>query len=167
MPTDIVDRPWAGEEWKLSEVDMGMVGSMAMGLPWKGRGRGSVCWVGSVSGCWVLPWKGRGRGSFVANRWIGALKKVSLGLAMERKRQRIGLLGLAVERKRQRIDLLERKRQRIGLLGLVVERERQRIVCGKSADRCSEEGVLCWVLPWKGNCSRVELVKEELGGRYW
>ena len=57
LPTDIVDGPWAGEEWKLSEVDMGVVGSMAMGLPWKGRGRGSV------SGCWVLPWKGRGRGS--------------------------------------------------------------------------------------------------------
>ena len=49
----------------------------------------------------------------MANRWIGALKKVSLGLAMERKRQRIGLLGLAVER----------KRQRIGLLALAVERE--------------------------------------------
>ena len=32
------------------------------------------------------------------NRWIGSLKKVSLGLAMERKRQRIDLLGLAVER---------------------------------------------------------------------
>ena len=51
--------------------------------------------------------------------WIGALKKVSLGLAVERKWQRIdllgqiGLLGLAVER----------KRQRIGLLGLAVERE--------------------------------------------
>ena len=113
MPTDIVDGPWVGEEWKLSKVDMGVVGSMAMGLPWKGRGRGSVCWVGSVSGCWVLPWKGRGRGSFVANRRIGALKKVSLGLAVERKRQKIGLLGLAVER----------KRQRIGLLGLAVERE--------------------------------------------
>ena len=39
---------------------MGMVGSAAMGLTWKGRSRGSVCWVGSVSGCWVLPWKGRG-----------------------------------------------------------------------------------------------------------
>ena len=63
LPTDIVDGPWAGEEWKLSEVDMGAVGSMAMGLPWKGRGRGSVCWVGSVSGCWVLPWKGRGKES--------------------------------------------------------------------------------------------------------
>ena len=61
--------------------------------------------------------------------------------------------------------VVERKRQRIGLLGLAVERERQRIVCGKSADRCSEEGVLCWVLPWKGNCSRVELIEEELGGR--
>ena len=69
-------------------------------LPWKGRGRGSVCWV--------LPWKGN-----------GALKKVSLGLAMERKRQRIDLLGW--------IGLLslavERKSQRIGLLCLVVERE--------------------------------------------
>ena len=72
---------------------MGMVGSVAMGLPWKGRSKGSVCWVGSISSCWVLPWKGRGRGSFVANRWIGALKKVSLGLAVERKRQRIDLLG--------------------------------------------------------------------------
>ena len=39
---------------------MGMVGSVAMGLQWKGRSRGSVCWVGLVSGCWVLPWKGRG-----------------------------------------------------------------------------------------------------------
>ena len=36
-----------------------------------------------------------------------------MGLAVERKRQRIGLLGLAVERERQRIDLL----------GLAVERE--------------------------------------------
>ena len=88
LPTDIVVGPWAGEEWKLSKVDMGMVGSVAMGLPWKGRGRGSVCWVGSVSGCWVLPWKGRGRGSVC---WVG-----SLGLAMERKRQRIGLLGWIV-----------------------------------------------------------------------
>ena len=49
----------------------------------------------------------------MANRRIGALKKVSLGLAMERKRQKIGLLGLA----------MERKRQKIGLLGLAVERE--------------------------------------------
>ena len=86
-------------------------GGVCWVLPWKGRGR--------ESGTWVLPWKGRGRGSFVANRWIGALKKVSLGLAVERKRQRIdlwgwiGLLGLA----------MERKRQRIGLLGLAVERE--------------------------------------------
>ena len=55
LPTDIVDGPWAGEEWKLSEVDMDMVGSMTMGLPWKGGGR--------ESGCWVLPWKGRGRES--------------------------------------------------------------------------------------------------------
>ena len=61
---------------------MGLVGSVAMGLPWKGRGRGSVCWVGSVSSCWVLPWKGRGRGSVC---WVG-----SLGLAVERKWQRIG-----------------------------------------------------------------------------
>ena len=100
MPTDIVDGPWAGEERKLSEVDMGMVGSVAMGLPWKGRGRGSVCWVGSVSGCWVLPWKGRGRGSVC---WVG-----SLGLVVEKKWQRIGegmsgivkgSLGLAVEKK--------------------------------------------------------------------
>ena len=60
LPTDIVDGPWAGEERKLSEVDMGMVGFVAMGLPWKGRSRGSVCWVGLVSGCWVLLWKGRG-----------------------------------------------------------------------------------------------------------
>ena len=65
---------------------------------------GGVCWVllwkgrGRESGYWVLPWKGRGRGSFVVNRWIGALKKVSLGLVVERKRQRIDLLGLAVER---------------------------------------------------------------------
>ena len=55
----------------------------------------------------------------MANRRIGALKKVSLGLAVERKRQSINLLG--------RISLLglavERKRQRIGLLGLAVERE--------------------------------------------
>ena len=49
----------------------------------------------------------------MANRRIGALKKVSLGLAMERKRQKIDLLGLA----------MERKRQRIGLLGLAMERE--------------------------------------------
>ena len=79
----------------------------------------------------------------MANRWIGGLKKVSLGLAVERKRQRIdllcwiGLLGLAMERKRQRTGLLglavERKRKRIdllgriGLLGLAVERKRQRI----------------------------------------
>ena len=48
------------------------------------------------------------------------------GLAVERKRQRIGLLGWIS----------------IGLLGLAVERERQRIDCGKSADRCSEEGVV-------------------------
>ena len=34
----------------------------------------------------------------MANRRIGALKKVSLGLVVERKRQRIDLLGLAVER---------------------------------------------------------------------
>ena len=39
LPTDIVDGPWAREEWKLSEVDMGVVGSMAMGLSWKERGR--------------------------------------------------------------------------------------------------------------------------------
>ena len=32
------------------------------------------------------------------NRQISALKKVSLGLAVERKRQKIGLLGLAMER---------------------------------------------------------------------
>ena len=44
--------------------------------------------------------------------------------------------GLAVERKRQRIGLLGRIG--IGLLGLAVERERQRIVCGKSVDRCFE-----------------------------
>ena len=31
LPTDIVVGPWAGEEWKLSEVDMGMVGFVAMG----------------------------------------------------------------------------------------------------------------------------------------
>ena len=48
--------------------------------------------------------------------------------------------GLAVERKRQRIDLLGRIG--IGLLGLTMERERQRIVCGKSMDRCFEEGVI-------------------------
>ena len=48
--------------------------------------------------------------------------------------------GLAVERKRQRIGLLGRIG--IGLLGLAMERERQRIVCGKSVDRCSEEGVV-------------------------
>ena len=30
----------------------------------------------------------------------------------------------------------------IGLLGLTMERERQRIVCGKSMDRCFEEGVI-------------------------
>ena len=52
--------------------------------------------------------------------------------------------GLAVERKRQMIGLLGRIG--IGLLGLAVEKERQRIVCGKSADRCSEEGVV-------GSCS--------------
>ena len=90
---------------------MGMVGSVAMGLPWKGRSRGSVCWVGSGK-----------------RRRIGPL-----GLAVERKWQRIGLLGVAVERKRQRISLLgwigllglavERKRQRIRMLGLTVERE--------------------------------------------
>ena len=34
----------------------------------------------------------------MANWRIGALKKVSLGLAVERKRQKIGLLGLAIER---------------------------------------------------------------------
>ena len=60
--------------------------------------------------------------------WIGLL-----GVAVERKKQRIGLLGLAMERERQRIGLLgridplglavERKRQRIGMLGLAVERE--------------------------------------------
>ena len=49
----------------------------------------------------------------MANRRIGALKKVSLGLAVEWKRQKISMLGLAVKR----------KRQRIGLLGLAVERE--------------------------------------------
>ena len=49
----------------------------------------------------------------MANRRIGALKKVSLGLAVEWKRQEISLSGLAVKR----------KRQRIGLLGLAVERE--------------------------------------------
>ena len=65
-------------------------GGVCWVLPWKGKGR--------ELGCWVLPWKGRGKGLFVANRWIGALKKVSLGLAVERKRQRIDLLGLAVER---------------------------------------------------------------------
>ena len=35
----------------------------------------------------------RGKGE-VEDQWIGALKKVSLGLAVERKRKRIGLLGL-------------------------------------------------------------------------
>ena len=116
---------------------MGMVGSVAMGLPWKGRSRGSICWVGSVSGCWVLLWKGRGRGSVC---WVesGKRRRIGpLGLAVERKWQRIGMLGVAVERKRQRIGLLglavERERQRIsllvqiGLLGLAVERKRQRI----------------------------------------
>ena len=116
---------------------MGMVGFVAMGLPWKGRSRGSVCGVGSVLGCWVLLWKGRGRGSVC---WVGSGKRRRigpLGLAVERKWQRIGLLGVAVERKRQRIGLLglavERERQRIsllgriGLLGLAVERKRQRI----------------------------------------
>ena len=48
--------------------------------------------------------------------------------------------GLTMERKRQRIDLLGRIG--IRLLGLAVERERQRIVCGKSMDRCFEEGVI-------------------------
>ena len=70
---------------------MGMVGSVAMGLPWKGRGRGSVCWVGSLdlaveknqprsvgSDCgrvfvWeeglVLPWKGKGREELVEEEW--------------------------------------------------------------------------------------------------
>ena len=50
----------------------------------------------------------------MANRRIGALKKVSLGLAVEWKRQKIGLLGLTVER----------KRQKIGLLGLAVSERR-------------------------------------------
>ena len=45
LPTDPAQFPRASEEWELSEVDMGMVGSMAMGLPWKGRGKESGCWV--------------------------------------------------------------------------------------------------------------------------
>ena len=84
---------------------------------------------------WDLwPWACRGKKE-AEDRWIGALKKVSLGLAMERKRQRIGLLGLA----------MERKRQRIGLLGLAVERisALKKVSChGKEEDRCSEEGVV-------------------------
>ena len=52
---------------------------------------------------------------------------------------------------------VERKRQRIGLLGLTVERERQRIVCGKSVDRCSEEGVV-------GSCRGKEEQRIDLLG---
>ena len=101
---------FAMERDRCSEEDVGrslwqIGGGVCWVLPWKGRDR--------ESGCWVLSWKGRGKGLFVEIRWISALKKVSLGLAMERKRQRIDLLGLAVER----------KGQRIGLLGLAMERE--------------------------------------------
>ena len=60
--------------------------------------------------------------------------------------------GLVVERKRQRIGLLGRIG--IGLLGLAVERERQRIVCGKSVDRCSEEGVV-------GSCHGKEEAEDQ------
>ena len=79
--------------------------------------------------------------------------------------------GLAVERKRQRIGLLGQIS--IGLLGLAVERERQRIgLLGQIVGSCrgkeevedwsvgSDRWVLpwkrngrelaCWVLPWKG-----------------
>ena len=48
------------EEWKLSEVDMGMVGSVAMGLM-----RPTA--IGALVGC----------GGFVPNRWldVGGLRK--------------------------------------------------------------------------------------------
>ena len=83
---------------------MGVVESMAMGLPWKERGRWSVCWVGSVSGCWVgsvsgcwvLPWKGRGRESADQCSEEGVLPWKGRGSVLWRK----VLLGLAVERKR-------------------------------------------------------------------
>ena len=78
LPTDIVVGPWAGEEWKLSEVDMGMVGSVAMGLPWKGRGRGSVCWVGSLGLAVEKKWQRIGEDRF-------SIVKGSLGLAVEKK----------------------------------------------------------------------------------
>ena len=98
--------------------------------PWACRGKKEADdrSVGSDRYRAVGSYRGKGEAE---DRWIGALKKVSLGLAVERKRQRIGLLGrfgllgLAVERKKQMIDLLGRIG--IGLLGLAVERERQRI----------------------------------------
>ena len=134
LPTDIVVGPWAGEEWKLSEVDMGMVGSVAMGLPWKGRGRGSVCWVGSLGqivgsccgkeeaedrslGLIVGSCRGSCRGkeeaedrSVGSDRWVLPWRRKVGGRSGGRK-------GLAVGK----------KWQRIGLLGVAVERERQRI----------------------------------------
>ena len=46
-------------------------------LSWKGRGRGSICWVGSV--CWVLPWKGKGEESACwVLPWKGNYRRVEL-----------------------------------------------------------------------------------------
>ena len=66
LPTDIVVGPWAGSD--------------------RGRGRGSVCWVGSG--------KRQRIGLLVSlGHVVDRSVKASLDHAMERKRQRIGLLG--------------------------------------------------------------------------
>ena len=57
----------------------------------EGRGRGSVCWVGSVGLAVGKKWQRIGEG-------MSGIVKGWLGLAVEKKYQRIG-----VERKRQRI----------------------------------------------------------------
>ena len=129
--TDIVDGPWAGEEWKLSEVDMGVVGSMAMGLPWKGRGRGSVCWVKLVSGCWVLPWKGRGRGS------VDRCSKE-------------GVVG-SCRGKEEAEDRSIRSDRSVGSCCGKEKAKNRPVGSCRGKDRCSEEGVL----PWKGRGSML------------